>query len=201
MKIVLVRHGYSEGNKIGTFTGWSDVTLAEEGIKELEKFKNEYNYPETDRYYSSDLNRAVHTFSILFGEKHNLDEKSKDLREIYFGDLEDVKGDSIDFDFAEVWSLNEVYKNWEPRTEFTYRIISKLTQILRDLKESVEESATIVCHSGVIKGFLIFLQHRPYSDFRKIDAPNGLGYVLDLDLNEENGRIELNEVTPISKNK
>lgn len=34
MKLVLVRHGQSEWNLANLFTGWTDVDLSENGIKE-----------------------------------------------------------------------------------------------------------------------------------------------------------------------
>lgn len=33
-KIVLIRHGESEWNKANLFTGWTDVDLSEQGLKE-----------------------------------------------------------------------------------------------------------------------------------------------------------------------
>ena len=34
MKLVLVRHGESEWNKLNLFTGWTDVELSEKGVEE-----------------------------------------------------------------------------------------------------------------------------------------------------------------------
>ena len=34
MKLVLIRHGESEWNKLNLFTGWTDVELSETGEKE-----------------------------------------------------------------------------------------------------------------------------------------------------------------------
>ena len=34
MKLVLIRHGESEWNKLNLFTGWTDVPLSEKGIEE-----------------------------------------------------------------------------------------------------------------------------------------------------------------------
>ena len=34
MKLVLVRHGESEWNKLNLFTGWTDVDLSEKGHEE-----------------------------------------------------------------------------------------------------------------------------------------------------------------------
>lgn len=34
MKLVLIRHGESEWNKLNLFTGWTDVDLSEKGHEE-----------------------------------------------------------------------------------------------------------------------------------------------------------------------
>ena len=37
MKLVLVRHGESEWNKLNLFTGWHDVDLSEKGHEEAKQ--------------------------------------------------------------------------------------------------------------------------------------------------------------------
>ena len=37
MKIVLIRHGESEWNKLNLFTGWMDVELSEQGVLEAKQ--------------------------------------------------------------------------------------------------------------------------------------------------------------------
>ena len=37
MKLVLLRHGESEWNKLNLFTGWTDVDLSEKGWKEAKQ--------------------------------------------------------------------------------------------------------------------------------------------------------------------
>ena len=199
MKIVLVRHGETTGNQAKTFTGWSDVELTDKGKEDLTKYKETYHYPSTDRYYTSDLKRAIETFKILFTDQQEIYESSEELREIYFGDLEDQPQALHAENFAKSWGLNHRESNWETVSEFTYRIVSKLEAILKDLKENNLDSATLVCHNGVIRTLIIFLTHQPYADFIKIDTPNGLGYVLDLDYDMTSGKILVNNYQKIEK--
>ena len=69
-KLVLVRHGESVWNKENRFTGWTDVDLSENGIKEasdagiLLKDKG-YTF---DIAYTSVLKRANHTLDIMLKE-------------------------------------------------------------------------------------------------------------------------------------
>ena len=62
-KIVLVRHGESEWNKLNLFTGWTDVPLSDKGVEEAiagGKVLKEQGY-EFDKCYTSVLKRAIHT--------------------------------------------------------------------------------------------------------------------------------------------
>ncbi|MBQ6986074.1 MAG: 2,3-bisphosphoglycerate-dependent phosphoglycerate mutase, partial [Oscillibacter sp.] len=64
-KLVLVRHGESEWNKLNLFTGWYDVDLSDKGHQEAieggEVLKKEgYDF---DVCYTSYLKRAIHTLN------------------------------------------------------------------------------------------------------------------------------------------
>ncbi|MBR3358181.1 MAG: 2,3-diphosphoglycerate-dependent phosphoglycerate mutase [Solobacterium sp.] len=93
MKLVLIRHGESEWNKLNLFTGWTDVDLSEKGHEEAAAagrlLKAEgYDF---DICYTSILKRAIHTLN------HVLDEmdrawlpviKSYKLNERHYGALQ-----------------------------------------------------------------------------------------------------------------
>lgn len=66
-KLVVVRHGESEWNKSNQFTGWTDVGLTEQGVKEAHlgaKLLKEKGYT-FDVAYTSVLKRAIKTLWIV----------------------------------------------------------------------------------------------------------------------------------------
>ncbi|MFT8889087.1 MAG: 2,3-diphosphoglycerate-dependent phosphoglycerate mutase [Ethanoligenens sp.] len=66
MKLVLIRHGESEWNKLNLFTGWTDVELSETGVKEAQnagKLLKDGGY-DFDICYTSYLKRAIHTLNF-----------------------------------------------------------------------------------------------------------------------------------------
>lgn len=70
MKLVLVRHGESEWNKLNLFTGWKDVDLSEKGHEEAKQAgitlkKEGYDF---DVCYTSYLKRAIHTLNHILDE-------------------------------------------------------------------------------------------------------------------------------------
>ena len=67
MKLILLRHGESEWNFLNKFTGWTDVDLTENGIKEA-KFSGQQILKKkftVDTIYTSLLVRAIHTAEIV----------------------------------------------------------------------------------------------------------------------------------------
>ncbi len=69
-KLVLIRHGQSEWNKLNLFTGWTDVDLTEQGIKEAQnagKVLKEEGFT-FDVAYTSVLKRAIKTLSYALDE-------------------------------------------------------------------------------------------------------------------------------------
>ena len=67
MKLVLIRHGESEWNKLNLFTGWTDVGLSEKGIIEANEagFLLKENNFDFDLCYCSYLKRAINTLNIV----------------------------------------------------------------------------------------------------------------------------------------
>eukprot|EP00804_Cyclotella_cryptica_P020984 CCRYP_009306-RA/>CCRYP_009306-RA protein AED:0.26 eAED:0.26 QI:204/0.66/0.5/1/0.66/0.75/4/0/699 len=61
--IVMIRHGKTENNKLGLFTGWDDVPLAAEGVEEAKEAGRllKLHGFEFDVVYTSWLSRAIET--------------------------------------------------------------------------------------------------------------------------------------------
>ena len=93
MKLVLVRHGESEWNKLNLFTGWTDVELSPTGNEEAisaGKILKENGY-EFDVAYTSYLRRAIHTLDHILAQMdlcHIPVYKSWKLNERHYGALQ-----------------------------------------------------------------------------------------------------------------
>ena len=61
MKLYLIRHGESETNLAGHYTGWAQVNLTPKGIKDAEGIRPILEGIKFDKIYSSDLIRAIKT--------------------------------------------------------------------------------------------------------------------------------------------
>ena len=98
IKLVLVRHGQSMWNLENRFTGWTDVELSEQGIKEAKeagKVLKEKGF-EFDVAYTSVLKRANDTLKYILeelGEKNIPVKKSWRLNERHYGALQGLNKD------------------------------------------------------------------------------------------------------------
>ena len=93
MRLILLRHGESEWNFLNQFTGWTDVGLTENGIKEAQ-FSAEQILKENiviNTLYTSLLKRSIHTAEII-AEIINFDKKNIQydwrLNERHYGALQ-----------------------------------------------------------------------------------------------------------------
>ena len=98
IKLVLVRHGQSEWNLENRFTGWTDVELTEQGMKEAEEAgialrEQGFHF---DLAYTSVLKRAEHTLDLVLkemGEENIEIKRNWRLNERHYGALQGLNKD------------------------------------------------------------------------------------------------------------
>ena len=106
IKLVLVRHGQSMWNLENRFTGWTDVELSEQGIKEAKeagKVLKEKGYG-FDVAYTSVLKRANDTLKYILEELGEQDipvKKSWRLNERHYGALQGLNKDETKEKYGE----------------------------------------------------------------------------------------------------
>ena len=85
MKVFLIRHGESENNLKGLWTGWFDSPLTEKGKQDALMAKDIIDRVKFDKVYSSDLIRAKTTLEITMPNTEY--EALSTLREINVGSI------------------------------------------------------------------------------------------------------------------
>ena len=106
IKLVLVRHGQSMWNLENRFTGWTDVELSEQGIKEAKEAgqvlkEKGYGF---DVAYTSVLKRANDTLGYILEELEEQDiplKKSWRLNERHYGALQGLNKDETKEKYGE----------------------------------------------------------------------------------------------------
>lgn len=111
MKLVLIRHGQSEWNKLNLFTGWHDVDLSQEGVVEAMTAGKRIKEAglEFDVAFTSVLTRAIKTLNYVLEESDQMwvpVHKSWRLNERYYGALQGLNKQET----AEKYGADQVQK-------------------------------------------------------------------------------------------
>lgn len=179
--IHLIRHGMTQANLDGTFTGHQDLALLPEGKEELQKLKKEYLYPEVPVVFSSPLKRARESASILFPDNEIL--ILEELIEYNFGEFEGLT--------AEQLKDNKHFQEWftgdgsvpalhgESNQEFAVRVGRAFEKIVDGLLKTGITECAVVTHGGVIMTLMAMyaLPEAPMTDWM---LECGAGYTLRL---------------------
>ena len=114
--LILVRHGQSTWNLQNRFTGWVDVDLSKNGIKEAEKsgeLINSLNL-EIDLYFTSYLKRAIKTLEIIIDilKKNPRIIKAWELNERHYGELTGMNKDEMKEKLNEI-QIKKIRRSWD----------------------------------------------------------------------------------------
>ncbi|MCK4241229.1 MAG: histidine phosphatase family protein [Candidatus Atribacteria bacterium] len=164
IKLILIRHGESDGNLKREFSGFKDVELAKKGIWQAERLAYRLKRVPVDAVYCSDLKRARRTAEIIFQGKGIDIITNPNFREINFGEwegytFEEVKSRHGYGDEFGLWLENTDVKIAIPQGEsladLNNRVMNELSKILKKhQKEDKDKTIAIVCHGGTIRVIL-----------------------------------------------
>ncbi|MCD5401671.1 histidine phosphatase family protein [candidate division NPL-UPA2 bacterium] len=84
-KLILVRHGETDWNRVDRIQGWLDIPLNKEGIKQAERLAKELSGMKIAAIYSSPLKRAWQTAKAIAERQHLGIKKVSALKEINQG--------------------------------------------------------------------------------------------------------------------
>ena len=173
VKILVVRHGFSQSNLDGTFTGHLDAPLTDLGI-EQGKLVSDFIYKnyKIDAIYSSDLSRAVSTIKPLADSLNIPIIKCKNLREIYGGVWE---GKTI-AKIKELYASD--YDKWYRYTEdmrategeSMKEVMQRSKNALLDIASKNQGKTVVVAtHGGLIKGLQGALMGLSVGELKDVD--------------------------------
>ena len=185
IRLYLIRHGQTPGNKLQRYIGTTDEPLSTEGREFLEKL----TYPMPEALYVSPLCRCVETAGILFPGKsfHIIEELSEcDFGKFEYKNYLELSGDMeyqhfIDTMGAEGFPGGESTETFKARTVKAFREI--LARFFRET-EDPDKTLVFVVHGGTIMAVMEALakERKSYYDwqvgngegiFGEIETPDG----------------------------
>lgn len=191
--LVILRHGQSQWNLENKFTGWVDVDLSEQGVKEAQNAGEKLKGYKFDKAYTSDLTRAQRTLSIILdiiGQADIPVEKDKALNERMYGDLQGLNKDELREKFGaeqvQIWrrSYDVAPPNGESLKDTAARVIPYWeSKIVPDLKAG--KNILISAHGNSLRALVMYLEKLSGQEIVSIEIPTGSPkyYKLDKDLN------------------
>lgn len=161
-KLVILRHGQTEYNKLHLITGQRDVPLTEEGEEQAREAGRLLGDIVFDKAYSSTLQRAFNTAALALGESkvnaHLLSsiEQRPEIMEVDAGDFtgRDYRND------AEIKSFVREFNTPRPRGESDADLVKRVRAFFdEDVLPRLEkgENVIIVSHAGTVRAFEIVL--------------------------------------------
>ena len=178
LKIWLIRHGMTEGNRHQRYIGVTDEVLCPEGVELL----NNFSYPAVQAVFVSPLRRCRETAEILFpGQKVRIIDQ---LAECDFGEFENKNYKELSGDPRyQAWIDSNgmmVFPGGESKEECAARNIEGFQRaVTACIRENIEEAAMVV-HGGTIMN-IMEAYALPKKAFYEWHLGNGCGYLVELD--------------------
>ena len=177
--IYFYRNGLTDSNLEGKYIGHTDVELSEDGIKQIEQMKKDYDYPYVEAVFTSPLKRCTKTANLVYPDKEAI--VINDLIEYNFGEYEGRT--------AEELKENELFSRWlsgeqgveppfgESNEAFANRVANCFIKIVDGLLKTGTTKAAIFTHGGVIM-YLLSAFGIPEAPMHEWLMPGGCGYAI-----------------------
>jgi len=142
LELWLVRHGQTVANQRAQFSGHSDVALTAQGVAEARALRPLVRGVSFQGVWSSDLQRAVRTARLAWGEP----QVDRRLREMDFGDLEGRRWDELEPELAEALLAFDDFE--APGGETLAELSARVDGFLAELPAGRH---LLVTHGGVVR--------------------------------------------------
>lgn len=159
MKFILVRHGETEANIGGIYSGWTDFPLTQKGDRDIQAIaKALKRYKNIDIIYSSPLNRALTTAKAISASINKEIQIADNLKEMNFGIFDGKEREYIQKIYADQWRCwLEDYVNYRiPEGENLIDVYDRIKNFIDKLIEKDKDSI-IVTHGGIIQTMITYL--------------------------------------------
>ncbi|HSW78150.1 MAG TPA: 2,3-diphosphoglycerate-dependent phosphoglycerate mutase [Candidatus Chromulinivoraceae bacterium] len=179
--LVLVRHGQSEWNLLGQWTGLTDVSLTDDGREEARRAARTLEDIDLHRAYTSKLKRAKHTLDEIMEHLDYKDIQRSEHEELNERDYGDLTGKNK-------WQVKEEYgeekfmkwrRSWdhpvpggETLKDVSGRVLPFYEQhILNDLKNG--KNVIVAAHGNSLRALIKHLDRIADDDAHTVEIMTG----------------------------
>jgi 2,3-bisphosphoglycerate-dependent phosphoglycerate mutase len=195
-RLVLVRHGESEWNRLNLFTGWRDPDLTDKGVNEAVRAGRFLKAKSLvfDIAYTSALKRAQRTLDLIIAELGQEDlaiVRDEALNERDYGDLSGLNKDDARKRWGEqqvlVWrrSYDIAPPGGESLKDTAARVLPYYkSRIWPDVKAG--RDVLVVAHGNSIRALIMYLEELTAKQILEREVATGVPIVYRL---TENGQV------------
>ncbi|MFA9288314.1 MAG: 2,3-bisphosphoglycerate-dependent phosphoglycerate mutase [Weeksellaceae bacterium] len=198
-KLILIRHGRSEWNDLGLWTGWNDIPLNDTGRAEARRAATEMRDIQIDKAYVSDLSRAQETLEIIKKELNltNIPTVvSPAIKERSYGDLAGKNKWKVKEEFGDDQFL-KWRRSWDypiPNGETLKNVYERVVpyfekEILPELKAG--KNILVSAHGNSLRAFIKHLEKISEDLITSLEVGTGEVYIYTID---EQGNVTDKEI-------
>lgn len=187
-KIIAVRHGETHWNLLKKLQGHSDSNLTDTGINQSKLLAQRLKKYKIDRFYSSDLGRAVQTAKIISSTIKKNFIVTDQLRERDLGVLQGLTKHEYTQLYPEVAHLfHKRDSDYSiPRGESINECFNRCISYVESLNDQYKgESILIVTHGGILMYFMYRVLRLPLHHVRTFSVFNASINIFIIDENKE----------------
>jgi 2,3-bisphosphoglycerate-dependent phosphoglycerate mutase len=198
-KLVLVRHGMSEYNKKGMWTGWDDPDLSPEGVENARRAGESLKDINFDYAYSADLKRAIETLDEILntiGEIKINVSVNWELKERNYGDytaknkweIKELVGDE---------EFQKIRRGWDhpiPNGESLKQVNERIWPFfLKEILPKVKDGKNVLISSSgnALRALLKSLENIPDDEIGNLEFGIGEAWVYEID---KEGKVTSKEI-------
>lgn len=203
--LVLVRHGKSEWNEKGLWTGWRDIPLNPIGVEEAKKTGEALHDIKFDYAYTSALMRAKQTLNEILSviDQHPPITENQALNERDYGDYTEKNKWQVKEEVGEE-EFQKIRRSWDyppPNGESLKMVYERAVpyfqqEIEPKLKEG--KNVLIAAHGNSLRALVKYLENIPDDQIATLEIGTGEAYVYQID---SEGKVESKEIRGENANK
>lgn len=181
-QLILLRHGQSVWNQENKFTGWVDVALSEQGVREAIEAGKKLAGVQIDQVFCSALKRALDTARLALkaaGQENCPIVQDSALNERHYGDLQGLNKAEM----AEKYGPEQI-KLWrrsydirppggESLKDTCARVLPYYDQFIRPLLKA-HKTVLIVAHGNSLRALMKELDHKSDAEIVNLEIPTGI---------------------------
>jgi len=183
MRLWLIRHGETEANVAGLYSGHAPTSLTEKGVAQAHALHHLLREVPFDQVLCSELERAQHTARLALYERDIPTHTTPLLNEMYFGDWEMRHHRDLSREDPESYAAwcsdwqNAIPTNGEGFQAFSQRVQHFIAELPR---WSTAKNVLIVSHQGVLSLLIASMLKMPAASLWHFRVDQGTWSAVDI---------------------